>query len=249
MSGTPPSANPADLDSLTALLTLGFRKQMEAIDGMTPVKVIAVTADSKWVTVQPQVPVLNTSGVLTTRAQIAKVSNIQFGAGDFVVHFPVVAGSDGFIWAADRDISLYLQNTGTLRPNTARIKSFSDAIFIPTVLFQTITIAEDDATNLVLQKLDGTVKLSIGATGIVATAPDGLTVNGPFTVNGAGVINDGLTVSGGGSDTLIVTGNEYVVGNIDATGNITPNVPPHIVMRRTVKRWAGSLIKLLGGKA
>jgi hypothetical protein len=138
---------------------------------------------------------------------------------------------------------LYLQSGDISAPNTVRIKSFSDAIYIPAVLTGVI-ISDDDTDNAVLQSLDGTIKISLGTGAITIDHPTGVVVNCPLTVNGLTTITEDLMIEGlttatggmevsgiaSGSDTLVVTGNLYDVGNINATGTITPMVPPHAVL-------------------
>jgi hypothetical protein len=90
---------------------------------------------------------------------------MALGGGGFVANFPLPAGSKGWIKAADRDISLYLQSGNAGAPNTKRMHTFSDGLFIPDV-GSGFTVASEDTTNAVIQSLDGSVKVSLGSTTI-----------------------------------------------------------------------------------
>lgn len=165
-----PSQDPADMDSLKGAFRLAFRKLMQGTDGMLPAKVIAATADRKYVTVQPMIAVVATDNTVTQRAQITQVPVLQMGGGDYVLSFPVAAGDLGWIIANDRDISAYLQTNEATPPNTGRFKNFSDAIFVPDKARQW-TLAGGDADAAVWQLLDGSVRIALKAGEIDLTAP------------------------------------------------------------------------------
>lgn len=253
MAYAPPSTNPADLKDLTGHARTAFRKQMLMIDGMIPVKVISISDDRRFVQVQPQIRGLTTTGETFSRGQIAKIPNWFMGCGGFILAFPTKPGDEGYAFAADRDISLYLRDGSETPPNTNRIKSFSDSVFIPAKLFGDITFDPADADSFVIQSLDGTVKVAMSTTQIILKAPDGVVIEGPLIVNDEIVANGGMTVTGGGDNSINLNGNLFVTGNIQATGSITPDVPPPPDVqrrwrKRTVKSQSFSLRKLLGGK-
>lgn len=151
---------------------------MQNVDGMLPVKVVAVggTRNNLRVTVQPQVSLLTTNGERVSRAQIASLPVFQFGAGGFLLSFPIKKGDPGWIIAADRDISIYLQSGKEAQPNTTRRKSFADAWFIPDVRNE-YNINAEDAERPVWQKADGSVRIALADTFAKVTAPRGLGVN------------------------------------------------------------------------
>ena len=126
-----PSQNPADLGTLGGVMRWAFKKLLQSTDGMLPAKVIAVDAKREYATVQPLIHVLATDNSLTPRAQVAKVPIFTIGAGNFVLSFPVKAGDLGWIFASDRDISLYVQTNAAAGPNTNRLHSFEDGVFFP----------------------------------------------------------------------------------------------------------------------
>lgn len=169
MSNNNPSVNPADLDHLAGAFGFIFKKLMQGIAGVMPVQVIGT--DGKYVTAQHLIMQQGTSGEYYERGQIAKVPILQLGGGGYIFNIPVTRGDLGLIIACDRDISAFLQKGTQSVPNTTRIKDFADSFFIPCVL-KGYTIASEDLANAVIQTLDGSVKVSIGATKITLQAED-----------------------------------------------------------------------------
>lgn len=157
-----PSKDPANEGTLAGVLSAVFKKQLQGVDDMLPAQVIAYDRVANVATVRPLVMVLTTDDQTVQRAQIARVPVLALGAGDFVINFPVKAGDKGWIKANDRDISLYLQGLKEAQPNTTRLHSFEDGLFIPDVLNQ-YTLAGDVADDdMVIQNLDGTIRVIIG---------------------------------------------------------------------------------------
>lgn len=164
-----PSKDPANDGSLAGTYRQVFKKLLQSVDGMLPATVIA--ADRDFATVRPQIMVLGTDGSLTSRAQIARVPVFAFGAGGFVLSFPILPGDPGWILASDRDISLYLQAAEReAGPNTLRLHSFEDGLFFPDAA-RKYALAEEDGTSAVWQSLDGAVRISLGAARVKVTAP------------------------------------------------------------------------------
>lgn len=201
----PPSIDPADNDTLTGMLRFVTTKVVQGLNNQLPAKVISYDRTKNQARVQPLIAIVDTNNVAISRAQISDVPVMIPGANNLCISFPVKAGDIGWLRASDRDISLFLQEYNESVPNTHRMFSFSDAVFEPD-LMHGVVIDEDDADNLVIQKKDGTVKISIGANKIVVKAP---------TVE----IQSSTEVK-------VTTPTLKVIGAITATGAITPNVPP-----------------------
>lgn len=157
-----PSLDPADVNTMAGMLRSTFRKLLQSFDGMLPAEVITVSEDRNWVVVRPCVKVMATDGTLVSRAQVAKVPVFTLGGGGWVISWPIAAGDLGWIIAADRDISLFLQEDGEAGPNTNRVKSFSDGLFLPDMA-RRWTLQGDDTSRAVWQNADGSVKIAIGA--------------------------------------------------------------------------------------
>jgi|SRR5208337_2284349 len=225
--------NPADLDSFTGSFRFIFAKLMQSIDGALPAKVIAFNRATNLAQVQPTISVIDTNGNATPRAQIASVPVLQIGAGNFMLNFPVNTGDLGWIVALDRDISNFLNSYQDSSPNTFRVKNFADSFFIPNILTN-YTIAGGDVNNAVLQSTNGQVKLSLGMVELTLSAP---TINidaateanmNSATVNISATGELNIMASTINITTVgvvnMTTPTLAVVGNITATGSITPFV-------------------------
>ncbi len=188
--------DPASTDSLVGVLKFVFNKLLQNTDGMLPAKVIAYNRaeEPNFVQVQPLIAILKTDNKTTSRPQIAKVPLFTLGGGGFFINFNLNPGDLGWIKASDRDISLFLQSYEESKPNTLRVKSFSDAVFYPDVM-RGYTIAETDLEGMVISNTAGTIKIVLTDLGVNITCPL-MTLNGNLLVN----------------------------GNIGATGTITPGV-------------------------
>ncbi|XAO36864.1 baseplate spike protein [Pseudomonas phage WP1] len=64
---------------------------------------------------------------------------ISMGAGGFHISFPIQQGDIGWIYAADRDTSQFLESLSMSKPNTGRIHKLDHGMFIPDV-FRRYTI-------------------------------------------------------------------------------------------------------------
>lgn len=201
--------DPADEDSLIGTFRFILGKALQNIEGLLPAKVIAFDrTDPGRVQVQPLITMITTDGSQVSRADVASVPVLQIGGGGYFLSFNLQVGDLGWLFASDRDISLFLQSYEESPPNTFRKFQFSDGIFIPTIM-RNYTIAGEDAEHAVLQSTDGSVRIALWPDKVKITAPEGLEIDGPITVNGHALIDGDLRVE----------------GDITASGDITPNVP------------------------
>jgi len=199
-SGNNPNINPADNDSLAGTMRFAFQQLMRGVDGMLPARVLAYDRTANRVQVELMIAMITTSGAQVSRAQLANIPVINFGGGGYILNFPLEIGDLGFVCANDRDISLFLQNYSEVPPNTLRVKSFSDGVFIPSVLTGYDVTGENG--NAVLQNLDGTVRISITPTAVNITAPT-VMIDSPLTTVTGELVVQGLTRTTAG---LAVTG-------------------------------------------
>jgi hypothetical protein len=204
-TGNSPDIDPVNNETLAGSIRFAFRKLMQNVNGMLPAKVISYDRTTNRVQVQLMIAVVTTQGAQISRPQLASIPVLLLGGGGYFLSFPLKEGDLGWVVANDRDISLFLQNYSETAPNTGRIKSFSDGVFIPSVMTD-YTIGGDDADNAVLQSTDGTVKITLGTGKITISAP-------LVEIDG---YNPSLIIPPGG--TLAV------IGDITATGDITPFV-------------------------
>lgn len=190
MQYSPASRNQSDNGTLAGLLRLVLGKHLQGVDDMLPAKVIAYSAAKNRAQVQPLIHVVTTGNTLVERAQVASVPVAQFGAGGFVIRFPVRTGDTGWIKANDRDISLFKQSYQASSPNTQRKHSFEDALFIPDTLLNGITIAPEDAANAVLQNAAGTVRLALWPGQMKVTTPNmGIGDTAGYTPNAHAILD------------------------------------------------------------
>ncbi len=240
MTNAPPSRNTAKDGSLMGAFDLFRAKFLQNTDDMLPAKVIAYNRATNRAQVQPLIVMVTTNNEQVPRAQIASVPVYQAGAGNFVISFPVNPGDLGWIKANDRDISLFLKNYAQTAPNTQRKHKFSDAVFIPDSFMKDVEINAEDEANLVIQTVDGTVRVALWSDKVKITAPSvemvastEITMTAPVvTITAATSItlDTPLTTVTGGieggtnpmyTQTAIFNGNIETTGDVIADGDVT----------------------------
>lgn len=203
IQNSPPSHDPASEDILAGLIYESMRKLNQNTNDMLPARVVDYDRATNRAHVQPLIMLLTTDGERIQRQGVQSVPVTQLGAGGFVMSFNLVAGDLGWIKANDRDISLFLQSYAESEPNSRRFHSFSDAVFIPDVMTG-YTIAGEDAGNMVIQNLAGTVKIALWPNKIKVVAPlvEVVTPSATFSAD--------VTIAG----SLVVNGTTHSDGNI-----------------------------------
>lgn len=176
---------------------------------LLPAKITQYNRLTNVATVQPMIMVVDTSDNTRMRNKIASVPVLSLGGGGFTVNFPLKQGDFGWILAADRDISSFLETMSPAPPNTMRKHRFEDSWFIPDV-FRQYTIAGSDANALVIQSLDSTTRISISNGQVNIFAPTSCKVTTPIAEFTQNVKVDG---------NLIVAGNTQVNGGFDASAS------------------------------
>lgn len=236
MTNANPSVNPADTGTEKGMLRHVIKKMLQGVNNMLPCQVLAFErSDPPRVQVQHLVFQVTTSGQQISRGQIASLPVLQLGGGGFVLSFNLKKGDLGWIKACDRDISNFLKSYSNAAPQTYRMFDFADALFIPDAMHD-YTVDSEDAENVVLQSLDGSVKISMGLDKITYKAPLHV-FQGPIECDDMATfkapvdIQAGLTATGGGANSIVINGNQIISGNqrvdgdITAGGDITPHVP------------------------
>lgn len=206
MTNTPPSANPADDDTLTGMVKIAVSKAMQNMDVMLPVEVVAYDRAKNRATVKHLVQMQATDGQAYDRANIASVRVYQFGNGAFSMSLPIKPGDRGWILAADRDISLFQQKLEPGTPNTRRMHSFSDGLFMPDAMAMG-DVEAPDGDSVTIQANGGGVVFSMGADGF------SIRVGGVSMVIG----DAGVTITGGN-----VTHEGKNIGATHVHGGVTP---------------------------
>lgn len=211
MNNNKPSQDPANTNSLVGSISFALQKTIQNLNDCLPVQVTGYlppsSGQSAFVSCQSLIQLVGTSGQTYPPAIFPKIPVLMLGGGGFIINFPLIVGDIGWIKAIDRDISLYIQTGQTAIPNTEKMHSFNNAIFIPQAARQFI-LNEADKDNLVLQTIDGTSRVSIGEGKITIAAPI-------IEIDSSTAVNVTCPL-------MTLTGNLQVNGNIAATGTITP---------------------------
>lgn len=189
------SRNNNDDDLLTGAFNVMINHINKKMQNSLPVKVAKVSSDRKFVSVQPQILVVDSEGGTKIRAEIKGIPVVTSGAGNFLISFNISVGDLGWIEASDRDISLFVQSYSQSKPNTRRMHNFSDARFVPDIMTN-FTIAEEDAGALVIQNRDGSVKISLNSSRIKMQSPSDIEINGAkITPSGDVVTASGVSLN------------------------------------------------------
>jgi hypothetical protein len=224
-----PSVNPVNNDSLTGTFKEILKKVLQGTDDMLPAKVLAYDRAANRARVLPLIQILGTDGSLTSRGEIQSIPVLSLGGGDFFINFNLPVDSLGWIKASDRDISLFLQGYEESGPNTTRLHTFSDAVFIPDVMTG-YTIDAEDNEAMVIQNKTGTVRMSLDANRIKVTAPQFIfSINGTEIDISSGVIDitNGVINSDSDIDTSadmnaenVTAGTEVTAGTVALTSHL-----------------------------
>ena len=153
----PPSLNPASRGDFAGIVRFILTKWLQKTDDMMPATVVSYNRTTNRAVVQPMISIVDTKNNVIQRGVVSSVPVLQLGGGGFVISCPLNVGDLGWIKASDRDISLFLQFLKNSPPNTGRLHSFEDGMFIPDTMFKNVVINSEDEGNLVLQSDDGTV--------------------------------------------------------------------------------------------
>ena len=191
---------------LGASLSGAITQALMQTDGMLPAKVVKVDRTTGRVSVQPMIQMGDTGGNKITRAAVPSIPIMTMGAGGIFASFPVQIGDLGFVFAADRDTSLFNQSQGGMDwPNTERIHQFGDGGFLPLKLFNFsiaggvladgFSLQTDDGSTFVTLKA-GEVQINADMVKIVGDVEHtgNLTRTGDTTTTGA-VTNNGKNLS------------------------------------------------------
>lgn len=207
MANQDPSRNPADEGTLAGVIKLAVQKEMQAADGMMPVEVVAYDRATNRATVKHLVQMQGSNGEKVDRAQVSSVRVHQPGNAAFSISLPIKPGDKGWIMAADRDISTFQQDISrTDAPNTRRMRSFSDGLFMPDSMgMGDVPAGESD--RVVIGSVGGGSILSFDDSGFY------FTVGGTkWSLTAAGLHQEGGTMSH----------NDKNIGDTHTHGGILP---------------------------
>ena len=223
----PPSGNISEQESLAGVIKFMIRKHQQQTDDMLPAVIVSYDRTTNRAKVQPLIAYVTTANQQVKRAPVGSVPVLTLGGGGFVMSFPLKPGDLGWIKANDRDLSTFWQNLGPAAPPSQRQKTFEDAMFIPDVMMKGVTIADEDADAVVLQSLDGSVRIALMSDTIKMTAPN-IILDTPLTTI-TGEIQAGTNPSYSRTATFngtITTTGDVVAGSISLDTHVHTGVQP-----------------------
>ncbi|WP_374446225.1 Gp138 family membrane-puncturing spike protein [Providencia sp.] len=198
-----PNSDIASEGSLAGQFMAAFRNMLMNIDDMLPATVVSYDDKTNRAEIKPLVMMVSTEGQKIGRAAVQNIPVFRFGGGGFFIRMPIKPGDFGWLKANDRDISLVFQRGGLEdEPNTARLHTFSDAMFYPDTLKGWL-IDGKNADALVIQSMDGSVCLSLHENKAVLDAPKFISnapeneFNGNVIINGNHAVNGNSESNGG----------------------------------------------------
>lgn len=200
---------------LGSSLSAAITQALMQVDGMLPAKVVKVDRATGRVSVQPMIQMGDTGGNKITRAIVPNIPIMTMGAGGIFASFPVQIGDLGFVFAADRDTSLFYQSQGGMDwPNTERTHQFGDGGFLPLNLFNFSIAGGVLADGFSLQADDGSTFVTLKAGEIQLNAAM-VKIVGDVEHTG------NLTRTGDTTTTGAVTNNSKDVGDTHTHSGVT----------------------------
>lgn len=201
MANQQPSIVPADYGTLTGAIKIAVEKAMQGMDVMMPVEVVAFDRATNRATVKHLIQMQGTDGEKVDRANVSSVRVYQFGNASFSMSLPIKPGDKGWLMAADRDISIFQQGLQKDAPNTRRMHSFQDGLFMPDSMNMG-NVQAADADNVTIQLHDGGAVISLGANSVtltvggnsIAIGPGGIKLTGPVEIDGPTFDHNGVNI-------------------------------------------------------
>ena len=215
MSINNPDIDPANNGSLVGVMNFAVQKMMQAMNGMLPAQVTSYDRDTNRVEVQLMISLKTTDGSQIPRPHLVNIPVLQLGGGTFSISFPLKAGDIGWVIAADRDISTFLQNYTQTAPPTTRMHNFADGMFIPD-LMKSYNISGSNEDYLIIQNEDASIQVEMG-------------LNSSTGANEINVTGDRINITVNNSTGyVVINGNLFVSGTINSpAGTVVPlPVPP-----------------------
>lgn len=215
MTNQTPSVRPSDESTLAGVLKLATRKAAQQQDGMLPVEVVSYDRATNRATVKHLVQMTGSDGEAVSRAQVSSVRVMQPGNATFNISMPIKAGDKGWLFAADRDMSVFQsQGLREAPPNTERVKSFQDGVFMPDAMSNG-DAPSGHGDNVIIGLNGGDTYISLGSGAIELYMGDNV-----LTLDASG-----LTVTAGGNTLSLTSGglemNGKNIGDDHTHGGVT----------------------------
>lgn len=188
MANQTPSIRPADEATLPGVIKTAINKAMQSFDSMLPVEVVAYDRATNRATVRHLVQMVGSDGEAVDRADVASIRVMQPGNGAFNISLPIQPGDKGWLMAADRDISTFQQGLQKGAPNTARMHSFQDGVFMPDAMSNGDAPAGQSG-RVVIGANDGSSYMAFDANGFEWSAG-----GNTLTFDGSGLKMNGINI-------------------------------------------------------
>lgn len=183
-----PSIRPADESTLAGVIKTAVRKEMQSFDVMLPVEVVAYDRATNRATVKHLVQMTGSDGEKVSRAQVSSVRVQQPGNAAFNISLPIKPGDKGWLMAADRDISIFQQGLTEDAPNTSRMHSFQDGMFMPDAMSNGNAPA-GQGDRVVIGSNSGSVFMAFDEDSLEFTGPWGT-----LTLDASGIHHNGKNI-------------------------------------------------------
>lgn len=180
--------------SLSELIRRTVDKALEETRSSMPAKVVKYDPTRRMAQIQIMQPELTSDGKEVAQPVIAEVPVFMPIGGAGSMTFPVSTGDEGIAVFADQDISGYVRDGDTSRPDSGRRHSLTDAMFYPGVVR-----GAADGENVVITCGSSSITLQPGGK-VIIDAPSGLEITGSgVTHNGTNIGDDHVHPIRGGS--------------------------------------------------
>lgn len=201
-----PSVRPADESSLAGVLKTAIRKEMQSFDVMMPVEVVSYDRAKNRAVVKHLIQMQGSDGEKVSRGQVASVRVLQPGNATFNVSLPLKPGDKGWLMAADRDMSIFQQGLKEDAPNTDRMHSFQDGLFMPDAMSNGNAPA-GEGDRVVIGSNDGSCYFSFDGSGFYFKGPFGT-----FSMTAAGLYHNGKNIGATHTHGGVIVGGANTAG-------------------------------------
>lgn len=154
-----PNYNPASKTNLPGIIDQVLKTFSLKLENCIPAVVLSHNRNKNTVVVRPAINSVLTDGTPQERNSIELPVHI-LGSNGVIISAPLQPGDTGWIIAADRDTTLFLQSLKTSNPNTYRTHQFSFGFFIPDKI-SGFTVQNGNENAFLIQTLDGTTRITL----------------------------------------------------------------------------------------
>lgn len=217
---TKPAYNPANATTVAGKDEMLIKNAKMGLFCAAPAIIESFDRAKMQATVRPAFMAKKSNGENIAQDFLYNVPVRFGGGGGFASSLPLAQGDTGWLIFCDRDLSAFKATRAVSPCNTNRMHAQEDAFFLPDAM-QTAQIADGDASKAVFQTLDGSVKVSVSASGLEVVG--NLNVTGDISATGnitaTGTVTGTVDVVGGG-----ISLKNHVHGGVTG-GNSTTGVP------------------------